>query len=108
MVTMRESSITDRSDRLIERHSLPMPNIFHLFPLQDGYRIPIAPIWPAFAFNTVIYALAIWLVCFLPVGIRRMIRTMRGLCPACAYPIGSSAVCTECGKPMKPRNVQAT
>jgi hypothetical protein len=25
-------------------------------------------------------------------------RARRGLCPACAYPIGTSPVCTECGK----------
>jgi hypothetical protein len=24
-------------------------------------------------------------------------RIKRGLCPACAYPVGSSSVCTECG-----------
>jgi hypothetical protein len=28
-------------------------------------------------------------------------RIRPGLCPRCAYPIGSSAVCTECGKPVR-------
>ena len=28
-------------------------------------------------------------------------RIKRGLCPACAYPVGASDVCTECGKPVK-------
>jgi hypothetical protein len=27
-------------------------------------------------------------------------RIKPGLCPACAYPVGSSPVCTECGKPL--------
>jgi hypothetical protein len=30
------------------------------------------------------------------------------LCPACAYPIGSSPVCTECGKPVNARSVEPT
>jgi hypothetical protein len=29
---------------------------------------------------------------------RREVRRERGLCPACAYPVGTSEVCTECGK----------
>jgi hypothetical protein len=28
---------------------------------------------------------------------RRSLRVKRGLCPACAYPVGVSPVCTECG-----------
>ena len=28
-------------------------------------------------------------------------RIKRGLCPACAYPVGTNDVCTECGKPVK-------
>jgi hypothetical protein len=28
---------------------------------------------------------------------RRLYRRANGLCPACAYPIGTSPVCTECG-----------
>src|SRR5262249_11196420 len=29
--------------------------------------------------------------------VRRRIRVRRGRCPACAYPVGTSPVCTECG-----------
>jgi hypothetical protein len=28
-------------------------------------------------------------------------RIKRGLCPACAYPIGASDVCTECGRALR-------
>ena len=28
-------------------------------------------------------------------------RIKRGLCPACAYPVGDSEGCTECGKPLR-------
>ena len=30
-------------------------------------------------------------------------RRKRGLCPACAYPIGTSPVCTECGAAIQPQ-----
>ena len=45
----------------------------------------------------------LWYTEFIPVlffvssKVRRAIRRRRGLCPACAYPIGTSEVCTECG-----------
>ena len=29
--------------------------------------------------------------------------SFRGLCPACSYPVGTSPLCTECGKPVRPR-----
>ncbi len=32
-----------------------------------------------------------------PFVLRRFLRVRRGLCPKCAYPIGESLVCTECG-----------
>ena len=35
-----------------------------------------------------------------PFALRRFLRVKRGLCPKCAYPMGESSVCTECGKPV--------
>jgi len=35
-----------------------------------------------------------------PKSLRRRRRIKRGLCPACAYPVGQSPVCTECGFPL--------
>ena len=64
---------------------------------SDGTRwraLPLRPIWPGFAANTLFYAALLWL----PFAVRRFIRVRRGLCPACCYPMGESAVCTECGK----------
>jgi hypothetical protein len=55
------------------------------------------PLWPGFAINTIFYAAILWALFFAPGSVRRMIRRRRGLCPACAYPIGTSPVCTECG-----------
>jgi hypothetical protein len=65
--------------------------------------LPYRPIWPGFAINTIFYAAILWVVWFTPGMVRRRIRRRRGLCPACAYPIGLSPVCTECGNPLKIR-----
>ena len=59
--------------------------------------IPFGPMWPGFAINTIFYTAILWLP-FAALGrIRRRRRIKRGLCPACAYPVGDSALCTECG-----------
>ena len=52
-----------------------------------------------FAINTLFYAGVLWVLFCGPFALRRMIRRRRGQCPACAYPIGQSPVCTECGAP---------
>ncbi len=73
-------------DRGDPRSSVP-------FDPQAARMAPLAPIWPAFAINTIFYATLLWL----PFVLRRFLRLKRGLCPKCAYPMGESAVCTECG-----------
>jgi len=76
------------------------------FPYQDQSpgvwnELPLIPIWPGFAINTVFYAAIVWLLFFTPGTLRRRRRIKRGLCLACAYPIGVSPVCTECGVPVR-------
>jgi hypothetical protein len=58
-------------------------------------------LWPGFAINTIFYAGILWVLFAIPGRVRRWRRIKRGLCPACAYPVGDSAVCTECGKQVK-------
>jgi hypothetical protein len=76
-------------------------------PLINGAKykvaLPLQPIWPGFAINTLFYAGVLWVMCAVSLALRRMIRRRRGQCPACAYPIGSSTVCTECGRPVTAR-----
>jgi len=55
---------------------------------------------PGFAVNTLFYTAILWLFFAAPFALRRRRRITRGLCPACAYPVGGSPVCTECGKPL--------
>ena len=62
------------------------------------WRLPFRPIWPGFAINSVFYAAGLWLMYYGLHAVRRLIRRRRGLCPKCAYPVGESAVCTECGR----------
>ena len=60
--------------------------------------VPLLPIWPGFAINTIFYAAILWLLFAAPFKVRRWRRTRLGLCPACAYPVGESETCTECGR----------
>ncbi len=64
--------------------------------------LPLRPIWPGFAVNTLMYAAILGLIPGLFV-LRRFIRVRRCRCPKCAYPMGESAVCSECGKPLPVR-----
>jgi hypothetical protein len=65
--------------------------------------LPLRPLWPGFAINTLFYAALCWLAFFVPFALRRRHRRRRGLCPACAYPVGRSGLCTECGAAVPPR-----
>jgi hypothetical protein len=80
---------------------------------EDGWRfgeyvLPRTILWPGFVINTACYAGAIWLLVFGPFAWRRWSRVRRGLCPACAYPVGASPVCTECGRPVRKSPAVAT
>jgi hypothetical protein len=79
------------------------------FPTTTGGRhLPLCPAWPGFAINTFFYGALLWLVLFGPSALRRHLRMRRGLCPVCAYPVGESATCTECGKSVGRRRAAVT
>ena len=63
--------------------------------------LPLRPIWPGFAINTVFYAVILWLLFAAPFALRRRRRIKRGLCPKCAYDLRNrppdSTTCPECG-----------
>ncbi len=65
--------------------------------LKGRSFLPLRPTWPGFALNTLFYAALLWLLIPGPFALRRFLRVRRGLCPKCAYPMGESAVCSECG-----------
>lgn len=73
----------------------------------DGWLpLPIDPVWHRFAFNTLCYVSILWLMFVFPFALRRRRRIKRRLCPSCAYPIGTSSVCTECGTKISHKSVE--
>ncbi len=68
-----------------------------MVPTSPRRFLPLRPLWPGFAVNTIFYATILWLLIPGPFILRRFLRLRRGLCPKCAYPMGESAVCTDCG-----------
>ena len=67
------------------------------YVLRSGGLLPLRPIWPGFAINTLFYATILWLWIYSLSALSRFLRVRRGLCPKCAYPMGESAICSECG-----------
>ena len=61
--------------------------------------VPLRPIWPGFAINTVFYAAILWLLTLGPFTARRIIRRKRGHCIKCGYDLRghSGGGCPECG-----------
>ena len=70
-------------------------------PWADDFAVPVRPIWAGFAINTLLYAAMLWTLLKPLMAMRRWRRTKRGLCPKCAYPVGSSDTCTECGRAVR-------
>lgn len=69
---------------------------------QDSARIiPLRPIWLGFAVNTMFFGGILWLLLCGPIVVRRVIRRRSCRCAGCGYPIGTSAVCSECGNDLK-------
>ena len=68
--------------------------------------LPLRPIWPGFAINTLFYAVVVWLLSCGPFALRRILRVRRGLCPKCAYRMGEASVCSECGAELPERAVR--
>ncbi len=68
--------------------------------LGQATALPLRPIWPGFAVNTMFYAGALWLVICGPFVLRRIIRMRQGLCRACGYDLwyAEHDACPECGQ----------
>ena len=82
----------------------PAIRILRSLPRAPGVRearyFPLGPKPLLFVTNTACYGAVLWVLLGGPFALRRFLRVRRGLCPKCAYPMGESAVCTECGKPL--------
>ena len=77
---------------------VPLPGI--LRPSSDRPLL-FLPIFPGFVVNAILYA-AVSLSAYQTVrALRQHRRKRRGLCSGCGYPMGSSGVCTECGRQLR-------
>lgn len=75
----------------------PREGWYFIHSVERDIVLPFHPIWSGLIINTLFYAGLIWGVVCAPGATRRAVRKHRNRCPACAYPIGTSAICTECG-----------
>ncbi|MFB3104295.1 MAG: hypothetical protein ACE1ZA_05135 [Pseudomonadales bacterium] len=83
----------------------PLP-AWHRGTFPPERYLPLRIIWFGFAINTMLYsatAASLWILVCTPFLIRRAVRRKRNQCPHCGYPIGVSAACTECGRPIQTR-----
>ena len=94
----------DRGGVRWRQHALVPPPWLSAQPFRV---LPLRPIWPGFAVNTAFYAAILWLLIPGPFALRRLIRRRRGRCPSCAYPMGESSVCSECGQSLPVREAVA-
>ena len=67
--------------------------------LANPRVLPLRPLWPGFAVNTLFYAAILWLLTCGPFVLRRVIRHRSGRCVACGYDLGHAEhdTCPECG-----------
>jgi hypothetical protein len=88
------------------RDGLRVPD--YVFPGGATFAraLPLRPIWPGFAINTLFYAAILWVMFATPFAIRRWRRVKGGLCQNCGYDLRGSggttgaALCPECGNPV--------
>jgi hypothetical protein len=61
--------------------------------------LPLLPIWPGLAFDTLFYALLWWLALASVRTVKHNRRYRHGLCPLCRYDLRAdySQGCSECG-----------
>lgn len=64
----------------------------------DRFALPLFPLWPGFALNTLVFAAGIAVLWHVPAGARRMGRRRSGRCLTCGYTVEGLTICPECGR----------
>jgi hypothetical protein len=86
---------------------IQIPGVAPSRGIFDRY-LPLRPLWPGFAINTIFYAVILALLFYGPGRVRRFVRVRRGRCPACGFIIApgtcANGLCSECGATL-PRRV---
>jgi len=84
------------------------PPASYTYTIVTPRGLPGRIIWLGFLTDTALFTLmsaAAWMgIVAIPRLAIRWIRMHRHLCLSCGYPIGASAMCTECGAFVKPRS----
>ena len=101
---IRHSSGLNKSG-IIGPPEISNPAVRSMVPTR---QIPYKPLLAGFTINTLFYAALLWLPIPGPFALRRFLRVRRGRCPKCKYPMGESAVCSECGAELPKRTRAAT
>ncbi|MEX2220115.1 MAG: hypothetical protein WD749_15300 [Phycisphaerales bacterium] len=65
-------------------------------------RLPIRPVPLGFAVNAAVWGGLAWLALRIPLAVRWCYRRRCGLCAGCGFPAGAPAICTECGRTVRP------
>jgi hypothetical protein len=61
--------------------------------------LPLRPLWPGFAVDTLVFAAGAWPLLLIAGAVRRRLtRLKRGHCPDCNHPIGGQTGCGNCGR----------
>ena len=77
-------------------------------PMTIPGVLSFRPIWTGLVIDTLFWGLVLFVFLRGLRVVRRALRQRRSRCPACAYPIGTSPVCTECGKAVSSRRSATT
>lgn len=64
----------------------------------EGTQLPLYPLWLGFAVNSLVWGGAMPPLILAARSVRGLVRRRRGQCVKCGYPVGTSPVCTECGR----------
>lgn len=64
------------------------------------HYLPLEPLWPGLAVDSALYGALVGTAVLGAAAVRRRLRVRARLCANCGYPTGSSAVCSECGRPV--------
>jgi hypothetical protein len=68
----------------------------------EPVALPLRPLWPGFALNTLFYAALAWGMWQVPLAMRRRSRRRAGKCVKCGYDLRATPAaspCPECGEP---------
>ena len=76
-------------------------NLQTLWPDAPDRLLPLQPLLVGFIVDCLFYGSAWFVVASLPIGLGRLIRCWRGVCPGCGYDLrhANHSACPECGKP---------